>query len=441
MITSENLLLAIAVVLLTGLAFSKLCKLLHIPNVTGYLVGGLLIGPGLLGLINGFDGILGVSAVTAMKVIVDIELAFIAFTIGLSFRKDYLKKIGPKPIIMAFCESFAAVVIITGVLLCFTPILIANIESLKTFKDVFAFSLALGSIGAATAPAATLMVIKQYKARGKLTDTLVAVVAVDDASALIFFGIAMAVVEILGGQGTNVALSVALPFIEIIISIVIGIIFGAALCLLIHYFHGRGTRIACTVACILAAAGLVSLLNTVWRDINMNISDLFAVMILGAVFTNFTPERDEMQVNDLFERFTPPFVIMFFVLSGAELDFANFMDTKILLVLVICILVYILCRTIGKYVGVRVSGSITKMDKTVSNYLALGLMPQGGVALGLSVMVGRLPTFQNADGTLGILGVIIQTTIIASCFITELFGPLFTKYILYKSGEADLSLK
>lgn len=434
MITSSNLLLAIAVVLLTGLCFSKLCKLLHIPNVTGYLIGGLLIGPGLLGLIPGFDGVISTSAVEAMKVIVNIELAFIAFTIGVGFKKDYIKKIGSKPIIMAFLESFAAVIVITGIVLCFMPILSKNMG--MSSKEVVAFAIALGSIGAATAPAATLMVIKQYRAKGDLTDTLVAVVAIDDASALIFFGIAMAIVEILSPAGSqNLALSIALPFIEILISVAIGVVIGAVLCFLIHFFHGRGTRISCTIACVLGAAGLVFLFNDLGKNINLNVSDLFAVMILGAVFTNFTPERDEAQVSELFERFTPPFVIMFFVLSGAELDFSTFTDTSILVVLVICILCYVVGRTAGKYFGVLAAGELCHCEKKITKYLSLGLMPQGGVALGLSVMIGRLPAFQNTAG------VVIRTTIIASCFLTELFGPLFTKYMLFKAGEADPALK
>lgn len=435
MISSSNLLLAIAVVLLTGLAFGKLCKLIHIPNVTGYLVGGLLVGPGLLGLIPGFDGVLGHDTVESMKVIVNIELAFIAFTIGIGFKKDYIKKIGAKPIIMAFLESFLAVIVISGLILCFTPILTKNLN-LST-KEVIAFAIALGSIGAATAPAATLMVIKQYRARGTLTDTLVAVVAIDDASALIFFGIAMAIVEILSpGGSSNLALSISLPFIEILISVAIGIVGGAILCFLIHYFHGRGTRISCTVATVLGSAGLVMLFNELGKSINLNVSDLFAVMILGAVFTNCVPERDEAQVNELFERFTPPFVIMFFVLSGAELDFKNFTDVRILLVLLICIGCYVLGRTAGKYLGVLGAGELCHCERKITRYLSLGLMPQGGVALGLSVMIGRMDAFKGTTQ-----GVIIQTTIIASCFLTELFGPLFTKYMLFKAGEADPALK
>ena len=427
MITADNLLLAMAVVILTGLAFSKLCKLIHIPNVTGYLVGGLLIGPGLLGLIPGFDGIISADAVQALKVVVNIELGFIAFTIGVDFKKEYLKKIGPKPIIMAFLESFFAVVVVAGLVLCFTPILKSNLN--LTTKEVVAFAIALGSIGAATAPAATLMVIKQYRAKGSLTDTLVAVVAVDDASALIFFGIAMAIVEILSPEGSkNLALSISLPFIEILISIVIGIIVGAILCFLIHFFHGRGTRVSCAIACILGAVGLTFLLN-------VNVSDLFAVMILGAVFTNFAPDEDEAQVNELLERFTPPFIIMFFVLSGAELDFGNFADTSILIVLVIAICCYVVGRTFGKFVGVLSAGELLKCEKKITKLLSLGLMPQGGVALGLSVMIGRLGIFNSTEET------IIRTTIIASCFLTELFGPLFTKYMLFKAGEADPALK
>jgi len=434
------LLLAIAVILLTGLLMSKLTKVLHIPNVTGYLVGGLLIGPGLFGLIDGFDGIIAASTVEALKVIVKIELAFIAFTIGCEFKKSFLKSVGIKPIGIAFAESLFAVIVITGVIMCFSPLLTDLMD--KSYTEVFAYALALGSIGAATAPAATLMVIKQYKAKGDLTDTLVATVAVDDATALIFFGLSIAIIEVISpGEGhSSLALSIALPFMEIFFAVVLGIVFGVIIVLLTKFFHGRGTRLCSILAVVLGCSGVCWAISEGFNQLfasnglngnHMSISELFAVMVVGLIYTNFSPAEEK--TVELIDRFTPPFVMSFFVLSGADLNF-NGLTQKELIVIIISICCYVLARTGGKYAGVQISGRMFHLPNKITNLMALGLMPQGGVAIGLSIIASSLPVLKDVS-------TIISTTIITACFITELFGPLFTKYMLYKAGEADPALK
>lgn len=441
MITSSNLLLAIAVVILTGLLSSKVSKFCHVPNVTGYLIGGLLIGPGLFGLIPGFNGLIGTDAVSAMKVIVKIELAFIAFTIGCEFKKSFIKTVGVKPIFMAAGESFFAVLVIFGVIMAFSPILTKQLG--KTYLEITTLAIGLGAIGAATAPAATLMVIKQYRAKGEVTDTLVATVAIDDATALIFFGLAIAIIEIISPTSgkTNLALSIALPFIEIILSIGLGLVIGMMLVYLIKIFHGRGTRLCAILTAVLGCAGLCTAINMGgtslfkswgYDGMVMNMSDLFAVMVLGLLYTNLCP--DEEKNNELFERFTPPFVMMFFVLSGADLDLSKFSDTSLLIALVIAIGCYVIGRSFGKFVGVAITGRLCRMPSKVTNLMSLGLMPQGGVAIGLSLIASSLPVLEP-------FAVIISTTIIVSCFLTELFGPLCTKKMLYMAQEADPSLK
>lgn len=441
MITDSNLLLAIAIVVLTGLLTSKISKFCHVPNVTGYLIGGLLIGPGLFSLIPGCTGLLGVSAVSAMKVIVKIELAFIAFTIGCEFKKSFIKSVGAKPIMMAAGESLFAVIVIAGVIMAFSPILTKQLG--KSYTEIATLAIGLGAIGAATAPAATLMVIKQYRAKGEVTDTLVATVAIDDATALIFFGLAIAVIEIMtpASGKSNLALSITLPFIEIILSIALGLVMGYLLVFLVRFFHGRGTRLCAILAAVLGCAGLCTAINAGgtslfkswgYEGMVMNMSDLFAVMVLGLIYTNFSPEEEK--TNELFERFTPPFVMMFFVLSGADLDLTSFKDSKLLIVAVITIGCYVIGRSLGKFVGVEITGRLCKMPAKVTNLMSLGLMPQGGVAIGLSLIASSLPVLEP-------FAVIISTTIIVSCFLTELFGPLFTKKMLYMAQEADPSLK
>ena len=424
MINTEFMILGIAVILLAGVIASKIARKLHVPDVTGYLIAGLLIGPGLLTMFSDkMTGLISEELVNALKVIVSMELGFIAFNIGSEFKKEYVKKVGMKPIILAIFESLFAIILIFGGVMCFSGILMEKLNCSMT--DVVTLGLALGAIGSATAPAATMMVIKQYKARGKVTDTLMAVVAIDDATALIFFGLSVAIIQIISGTGDNVALQIIKPFLEILASIGLGLVLGIILSLLLKYFKGRNNRTIISIALVFLSVGLVELLNHTY---NINISDLFTTMVMGVIFTNIS-DQDE-KVNEVIDSFTPPFVVIFFVLSGAEVDFSNFKDTSILVALIILILTYVICRSFGKFFGVLAGGKLIKCDKKVSNLLSFGLMPQGGVAIGLSLLVTKLDALSQFSS-------IIASTIIIACFITELFGPLMTKYMIFKAGEAN----
>ena len=474
-----DIILGLAVILLSGLLVSKLCKKLHIPSVTGYLIVGLLLSPGLFGLIpigngNFFPGILNeslvigskaidmntlqeVSVSASLSVISEIELGFIAFSIGVEFKKDYVKQLGKKPIILAFSESGFAMILIFAACMIFYPLV--NVIMGEGGFDIVQYvclSLALGAIGSATAPAATMMVIKQYKAKGPVTNNLIAVVAVDDASALIFFGIAISVIQVVsantGGSSLNggqLTLICLLPIIEILFSLGLGGFLGYILSLACRWFKGRGTRLSCTITAILLGVGLSNLINTLINEnessawVNMNVSSLFTVMILALFFTNLS--KEEEQVNDLVERFNPPLTIIFFVLSGASVDFRLFKSeggVQLLGIALLLIACYVISRSFGKFIGTFIGGKLLKMDKNVTNLLSLGLMPQGGVALGLAIMVGKLGTFTDSIGGSSMnMATIIKLTIVVSCFITELFGPSFTKYMLFKANEADPALK
>ena len=423
MITSQYIVLGIAAILLSGVIASKIARKLHVPDVTGYLVVGLLIGPGLFSLFgHGMTGLISEELVNVLKVIVSMELGFIAFNIGSEFKKEYVKAVGVKPIVLAIFESLFAIIIIFGGVMCFAPVLISKLGC--SMKDVITLAIALGAIGSATAPAATMMVIKQYKARGKLTDTLVAVVAIDDATALIFFGISIAIIQIINGSNANIALQIIKPFLEILASIGLGFVLGLILTTFLKFFKGRNNRTIISIALIFLSIGLVELLNNTF---GINISDLFTTMVMGVTFTNTSNEEEK--VNEVIDHFTPPFVVIFFVLSGADVNFNNFKDGSILVALIILILTYVVCRSVGKFIGVLLGGRLVKCEKKVSNLLSFGLMPQGGVAIGLSLLVSRQPALAGFAS-------IISTTIIVACFITELFGPLMTKYMIFKSGEA-----
>ena len=408
-----NLMLGLAIILLTGLAFGKLSKILNIPNVTGYLLGGFLIGPGLIKLFfPDFGGIIGTDFIHALKIIADIELAFIAFSIGAEFKIEYLKRLGPAPIIIAFLESFFAVVFITfGLLMFGFPLYIA---------------LAFGAVGGATAPAATVMVIRQYKAKGPLTEMIYSVVAIDDASGLIFFGIVTAIIKIITGQSTGaIGWLIVLPVIEILASIVFGLILGYALKLLTQSFTGRGNRISIVVAILFLAIGVARFVNV---EFGFGLSSLMAGMAMGTIFTNTSKHVD--QVMPLVERITPPFVILFFVLAGADIQLNNFNAAAIAI-----LVIYLVFRVGGKIFGSFLGARISKAGKQVERYLGFGLLPQGGIALGLSIlMLDIIPTELGLPYDGGLLRVVI----IGAVFISEIFGPILLKEVLIRSKEATV---
>ncbi|MEY3610133.1 MAG: hypothetical protein RLZZ264_654 [Bacillota bacterium] len=409
-----NLMLGLTVILLTGLAFGKLSKLFKIPNVTGYLLGGFLIGPGFLRLFfPAFNGVIGEDFIHSLKIIADIELAFIAFSIGAEFKLEYLKRLGPAPVIIAFLESFFAVVFITVGLLMFG------------FPPYIA--LAFGAVGGATAPAATVMVIRQYKAKGPLTEMIYSVVAIDDASGLIFFGIVTAIIKILTGQSSgSIAWLIALPVLEIIASIIMGIVLGYVLKMLTNWFTGRGNRISIVIALLFFSIGLARFVN---YELGFGLSSLMAGMAMGTIFTNTSKHVDT--VMPLVERITPPFVIMFFVLSGADIQLSNFSLTALAI-----LVIYLVFRVGGKIFGSFVGAKISNAGKNVEKYLGFGLLPQGGIALGLSIlMLDIIPTSLGLDYDGGLLRVVV----IGAVFVSEVFGPILLKEVLIRSKEATVT--
>lgn len=410
---TDNMMINLAILLLTGLLFSKLAKLVKFPNVTGYLIGGLLIGPAIPAILNFGDfhmtdfysGLVNEGSLNSLNVICDVALAFIAFTIGAGFKLSYFKVVGAKPVIIAILEAVMATIFV------FAGCMLAG-------KGV-AFSLVLSAIAAATAPAATLMVVKQYKARGSLTDTLLSVVAIDDAVALVVFGfnftIAANILSV-GASSRPLALSFAMPFIEIIASLLIGAIIGYLVVLMLRWFKGRSNRICIIIAALLATIGINALLN---KTFDMNISNLLSAMMVGAMLANLSKEYDV--VVPLVERFTPAFFMLFFVISGAELNLSTVASVGLVGI------IYIVIRVVGKWVGASLGGIITKADSKVKKYLGPCLIPQAGVAIGLSLVAE-----QQFGATIGGQ---IRTVILAATLIYELIGPLVAKITLRKAGE------
>jgi len=379
----------LAIAIFAGLFSGKLMKKFKLPNVTGYIIFGLIIGPYVL-------GILPEDVVSKMTIISDVALGFIAFSIGSEFKLSYLKKIGKSPVVIAFCEGFGAT-------------LLVDLALVLAGCDI-KFSLVLGAIASATAPAATIMVVKQYKAKGPVTDTLLPVVAIDDAVALIAFGISFAVAKIIGSTGNVDILSVIIsPVIEIIGGLLFGAVLGFILSALIKWFTGRGNRLSVAIAMVCLCVGI---------SVICGFSSLLACMAMGAIFINTSKRYNEL--FQLTDRFTPPLFLLFFVVSGAELNVGILPSVGVIGI------VYIIVRVLGKMGGASLGAIIGKASPEVKKYLGPTLIPQAGVAIGLSMAaVTVVPEF----------GANIRVIILCATIIYELVGPVITKITLIKAGE------
>lgn len=388
-----NWLYILGVVLLAGIIFGVLVGYLKLPKVTGYLLAGIVIGPFCLKLIPQ-------GAISNLSVISEVALGFIAYSIGSSLNFKDLKKIGSGIIIIALFEALMAVVVVTLVMVFI-------------FKQPMAFSLAIGAIASATAPAATIMVLKQYNARGPLVDTLIPVVAIDDAIAVIAFGISLAIAEMLT-KGTEALtfMSIASPFIEIVGSLILGVIFGTILVVANRSAKGKEMTMGLAIGIILLASGVATYLH---------VSGLLTCMVLGSTVSNLTAGKSKLLT--VLDSFTNPIFIAFFTISGLGLDLSVLKTVGVIGV------GYVFARVIGKVLGAYLGCKIAKSEPIVQKYLGFTLVPQAGVAIGLALLVeSALPAY----------GTQIRTIILAGTVIYELIGPLCTKFAIFKAGEAHV---
>lgn len=384
-----SLLLYLAIILFAGLLFGRLLKLIKLPNVTGYLIAGLILGPFV-------SRILSVEEVNSLQTISEMSLAFIAFTIGLSFKRSYFKRVGMSPVIIAIFEALFAVFFVQGALIA-------------AGYDV-AFSIVLGAIAAATAPAATIMVIKQYKAKGPVTETLMAVVAIDDAVALIAFGFAVTIAKMIEGGGTsNVALSILEPFGEVLLALGIGGALGILFKIPLRFFKKPGNRLVILIGFVFLASSLATLLH---------VSELLSCMAMGAMLCNISSEAD--YINELADFVTPPLFLMFFVVSGAGLDVSVIPEIGIMGI------IYVVVRVVGKYIGSFVGAKLAHAPSKVCKFIGPTLIPQAGVAIGLTMVAQTVVPDYAAK---------IRAVILCGTLIYELFGPVITKIALKKAGE------
>ena len=410
MTQTASIFLSLSIALLSGLLLSRLAKLVKLPAVTAYLISGVLIGPFVLGALN-IPGIGIISEqIEGFGLISDLALGFIAFSMGNEFRLSQLKKIGKQATVIGVLQALITTIVVD----------VALIALHFAMPDTLSIpaAIVLASVATATAPAATLMVVKQYKAKGPVTDVLLPVVALDDAVGLVVFAISFGIARSMGTAGVSPLAIILEPLLEIVLSLLLGFVMGLLFTLCEKYFHSRSKRMAVSVTFVMLTVALSGLKFEI-GDIHIAFSSLLACMMLGTVFCNICEVSEELM--DRADRWTTPVLILFFVISGAELDLSVFTQWTVVVVGII----YIIARSLGKYYGANISARITKSDPNIIKYLGITLLPQAGVALGMAIKAIEL----------GPDGAIVRNITLFAVLIYEIFGPFLTKMALTKAGD------
>ena len=421
-----NFVLILGILLILGLASTRVMKIFKLPNVTGYLIIGLLTALVCMLIDNANNNNTLTSELTRLNgTISSVALGFIALSIGEEFKLSKIKKYGSKIITITVLQALLAMVCVDIVVLLICYLLKLPLE----------ISLCLGAIATATAPAATLMVIHQYNAKGPLVDLLLPVVAFDDALGLIFFSLSVSISKVISLGITPSIMSLAIvPLIEIVGSIALGLVLGLLLRATINYFKSRNNHVIMLIAFTLVGVGVCSLLGNIKiNGEHLEFSNLLCCMLIGATYINVgnnieTVERD----FSLVERWTPSLFLLFFVLSGAHLVTSGreLLSMNINVIhIVIVFMGYLIARSLGKYLGAFLGCKITKREKKITNFLGITLLPQAGVAIGMANQISSMDAFNNSTGN------IIVTVVLCATLVYELFGPLLTKWSLNKTGE------
>ena len=412
----STILISLSLALIFGLVMSRAAKLFNLPAVTSYLIGGLLLGPYAIGAFGipgiGFNSL---EDLNGLAIVTQVALGFIAFLIGNEFRVKDLKVMGRQAIIVGIAQAVITTLIVDA------GIIVLHFA----FPELISLSSAivLGAIAAATAPAATLMVVKQYKAKGPLTKLLLMVVAIDDAVGLIVFALSFGIATALESGAISLVSVLVEPILEILLSVILGAVLGWALNAMEIYFHSRSKRLSVAVAFVILTVGVASLEFEI-AGVKCGFSLLLACMILGAVFCNICEASEELM--DRTDRWSSPVNILFFVLSGAELDLKIIANPMVLIIG----LVYIALRSFGKIFGAFICAKATNCSKEIQEHLGITLLPQAGVALGMALQATALND-----------GAVVRNVILFSVLVYELVGPNLTKRSLVKAGEIDLRVE
>ena len=410
MTQTSGIFLSLSIALLAGLLLSRLAKKVKLPAVTAYLLAGVVIGPFALGAF-GIPGI-GITSeqIDGFGIISDLALGFIAFSMGNEFRLAQLKKIGKQATIIGIAQAVITTIIVDAALI--------GLHFLMPDKLSLPAAIVLGAVATATAPAATLMVVRQYKAKGPVTDVLLPVVAIDDAVGLMVFAVSFGVAKSLSAGAVDILSVVLEPLLEVVLSLALGFVMGALFTFCEKFFHSRSKRMAVSVTFVMMTVA-ISLLKFNIGSIHIGFSSLLACMMLGTVFCNFCEVSEELMERA--DRWTTPVLILFFVISGAELDLTVFKDVAV----VIAGIAYIASRSVGKCFGANISAKLTKCDPNIIKYLGITLLPQAGVALGMAIKAIEL----GPDGE------IVRNITLFAVLIYEIVGPFLTKIALTKAGD------
>ncbi len=404
-------LLSISVALFVGLMLSRLAKTLKLPAVTAYLVTGILIGPYCLGAL-GVEGLgfTSMQNVEAFGIVTDVALGFIAFSIGNEFRLSQLRETGKQATVIGIAQAVITTLLVDAILI--------GLHFIMPDKLSLPAAIILGAVASATAPAATLMVVRQYKSKGPLTDILLPVVALDDAVGLVLFAISFGVAKALNTSSIDMISILVEPLLEVILSLALGAAMGFLFTFFERFFHSRSKRLSMSVTFVFLTVAL-SMLEFEVFGVHIAFSSLLVCMMLGTVFCNICDFSEELM--DRVERWTAPLYILFFVISGAELELSVFADIFIVLIGII----YILSRSAGKYFGAFSSAKYTRCNSNIVKYLGITLLPQAGVALGMA----------NKAATLGSEGLVVKSITLFAVLVYEIVGPTLTKISLTKAGD------
>ena len=409
-----EILLSLSISLLAGLLLSRLAKLLKLPAVTAYLVAGIVVGPYCLGAfkVDGL-GFTSMENVEQFSILCDVALGFIAFSIGNEFRLSQLKKIGKQATIVGILQAVFTTLLVDAALILLH---FAMPEQLPLEA-----AIVLGAIASATAPAATLMVVKQYKAKGPVTEILLPVVALDDAVGLVLFAISFGIAKALGVGNVDVISVLVIPLLEVVLSLALGSAMGALFHFCERFFHSRSKRLSVSIAFVFMTIALSMVKIEIGR-VEIAFSSLLTCMMLGTIFCNICDFSEELMAR--VDRWTAPLFVLFFVLSGAELELSVFTNVMVLVIG----LVYILARSAGKYTGALLSCKWVNCDEKIVKYLGITLLPQAGVALGMAM---------KSEALGGDIGILISNITLFAVLIYELVGPMLTKLALMKSGDIN----
>jgi Kef-type K+ transport system membrane component KefB len=411
-----RLLLETALALFAGLMMTRLFKKmkLNFPDVTAYLIAGVLVGPFVLGRLGihgiGFGSMEELESVSVLN---NVALGFIAFDIGNEFRLGQLKTTGKTATVIGIFQAALAAALVDAVLIVLHFILGPDVLPVPV-------AITLGAIASATAPAATLMVVRQYKAKGPVTDLLLPIVALDDAVGLVIFSVSFGIAQAMQGGTIDLVSVIINPLLEIVFSLILGAAMGCLLTELEKIFFSNTNRLNLTISFVIMTIAMASREFELGGGVKIGFSSLLVCMMLGTMFCNLS--EYSVDIMNRSSKWTSPLYAIFFVLSGAELDLGVFRYPAIILIGI----VYILVRCLGKYYGARISSTFMHCNETVRKYLGITLFPQAGVALGMVVTAQALGTE---------MGSMIRNIVLFSVLVYELIGPQLTRMALTSAGE------